>query len=61
MLGRDFSMVTSPADKNNGVVNFKWVDLFNDWVSRLGLIELELKKQEVHLDQQSREFSNGQD
>jgi hypothetical protein len=37
-------MVTSPADKNNGVVNFKWVDLFNDWVSRLGLIELELKK-----------------
>jgi hypothetical protein len=44
MLGGDFSMVTSPADKNNGVVNFKWVDLFNDWVSRLGLIELELKK-----------------
>jgi plasmid maintenance system killer protein len=30
-------------DKNNGIVNFKWMDMFNDWVNKWGLIELDLR------------------
>lgn len=36
-------MVRSPNDKSNGVVNFKWVDAFNDWVHKWGLVELDLR------------------
>jgi len=43
LLGGDFNLVRSSLDKNNGQVNFRWVDLFNEWVSRWGLIELELR------------------
>jgi exonuclease III/plasmid maintenance system killer protein len=43
LLGGDFNLVRSRLDKNNGQVNFRWVDLFNDWVSRWGLIEIELR------------------
>lgn len=43
MLGGDFNLVRNPADKSNSLVNFKWVDLFNDWISKWGIIELELR------------------
>lgn len=43
MIGGDFNLVRSINDKNNGTVNFKWLDLFNYWVSKWGLIELELR------------------
>jgi len=47
MLHNQFShllnLVRSISDKSNGNVNFRWVDLFNDWVSKWGLIELELR------------------
>lgn len=43
MLGGDFNLIRSVLDKNNGNVNFKWVDLFNDWINKWGLIELELR------------------
>jgi hypothetical protein len=40
LLGGDFNLVTNLKEKNNGIVNKKWVDLFNDWVNSHGLIEL---------------------
>lgn len=40
MVGGDFNLVRSVSDKSNGIVNFKWMDLFNDWIERWGLIEL---------------------
>lgn len=43
ILGGDFNLVRSTADKSNGVVNFKWVDLFNDWINKWALIELDLR------------------
>jgi hypothetical protein len=43
LLGGDFNLVRSSLDKNNGQVNFRWINLFNDWVNRWGLIELELR------------------
>lgn len=43
IIGGDFNLVRSTADKSNGIVNFKWVDLFNDWVNRWGLLEFELR------------------
>lgn len=43
ILGGDFNLVRSISDKSNGIVNFRWIDLFNDWISKWGLIKLELK------------------
>lgn len=34
MIGGDFNLVRSVMDKSNGVVNFRWVDLFNEWISK---------------------------
>jgi hypothetical protein len=38
----DFNLVRFASEKSNGVINHKWADAFNDWVSRWGLIELNL-------------------
>jgi hypothetical protein len=43
MVGGDFNLVRSINDKSNGIVNFKWMDLFNEWMERWGLIELNPK------------------
>lgn len=43
MLGGDFNLVRSAADKSNGVVNYKWVDLFNEWINKWALIDLDPK------------------
>lgn len=41
MIGGDFNLVRSTDDKSNGIVNHKWVDLFNEWINRWALIELD--------------------
>jgi len=40
LLGRDFNLTRSSADKNNGNINYHWSDSFNDWINHWGLIEL---------------------
>lgn len=42
MIGRDFNLVRSVADKSNGNINLRWADLFNEWIDKWALIELEL-------------------
>ena len=34
LLGGDFNLVRSTADKSNGVINCNWTLLFNDWINR---------------------------
>jgi hypothetical protein len=40
LLGGDFNLVANLKEKSNGIVNQKWVDLFNDGVNNHVLIEL---------------------
>lgn len=40
VIGGDFNLSRSPADKSNGRIVQKYADGFNDWVNRWGLIEL---------------------
>lgn len=40
MIGGDFNLTRFASDKNNGVINQKWANCFNDWVNRWALIEL---------------------
>jgi hypothetical protein len=40
VIGGNFNLVSSCKDKNNGIVNLKWVDLFKDWINKFGLVEL---------------------
>lgn len=40
MIGKDFNLVRSAADKSNDIVNHKGVDLFNDWIYRWALIDI---------------------
>jgi hypothetical protein len=36
----DFNLVRNSLDKNNGNINHKWADAFNDWINSWGLIEI---------------------
>ncbi|KAJ1264667.1 hypothetical protein BS78_08G017500 [Paspalum vaginatum] len=40
LLGGDFNMVRNATEKSNGLVNHRWMDGFNAWVTKWGLIEL---------------------
>lgn len=40
MVGGDFNLVRFASDKSNGVYNHRWVDGFNNWISKWGQIEL---------------------
>lgn len=40
MLGADFNLVRFTSDKNTGIINHRWADLFNSWIDKWGLIEL---------------------
>lgn len=40
ILGGDFNLVRFSSDKSNGVINHRWADAFNDWVSKWGFLEL---------------------
>ena len=42
MIGGDFNLVRSQADKSNGAVDFKWVDKFNAWIEIWALMEINL-------------------
>jgi exonuclease III len=38
--GDDFNLSRFPGDKNNARINLKYVDCFNDWVNKWGLLEI---------------------
>ncbi|KAG2656080.1 hypothetical protein PVAP13_1KG057385 [Panicum virgatum] len=40
LIAGDFNLVRFSSDKNNGIINHRWADAFNDWVSRWALLEL---------------------
>jgi hypothetical protein len=40
LIGGDFNLVSSVKDKNNGIVNHRWLDLFQEWIHTFGLLEL---------------------
>ena len=42
IIGGDFNLVRSKANKSNGVVDFKWVNKFNAWVEIWALMEINL-------------------
>lgn len=42
VIGGDFNLVRSSAEKSNGIVDFRWVDIFNGWIDKWALIDLEL-------------------
>jgi hypothetical protein len=39
-LLRDFNLIRTQEEKNNGVVNFTHAGLFNDWIEKWGLMEI---------------------
>ena len=41
LIAGDFNLVRFSSDKNNGIINHKWVDAFNEWVGKWALIELD--------------------
>jgi exonuclease III len=41
VFGGDFNLVRKSEDKNNGAINFKWTNKFNDWINAAGLMELQ--------------------
>lgn len=40
LLGGDFNLVRSTANKNNGVINGNFSYLFNDWINKWSLMEI---------------------
>uniref|UniRef100_A0A453Q9V0 Endonuclease/exonuclease/phosphatase domain-containing protein n=1 Tax=Aegilops tauschii subsp. strangulata TaxID=200361 RepID=A0A453Q9V0_AEGTS len=40
LLGGDFNLVRSTADKNNGIINNQFTYLFNDWINKWCLMEI---------------------
>jgi hypothetical protein len=42
MIGGDFILSRFVSDKNNARINHRFANLFNDWVNKWGLIELDL-------------------
>ena len=41
LIARDFNLVRFSSDKNNGIINHKRADAFNEWVGKWALIELD--------------------
>jgi hypothetical protein len=41
VFGGNFNLVRKSEDKNNGAINFKWTNKFNDWINAAGLMELQ--------------------
>lgn len=44
ILGGDFNLVRAVIAKNNGVVNHQLVYLFNDWINKWALMEINVEK-----------------
>lgn len=40
LIGGDFNLIRFFTDKSNSRINHRWVDSFNSWVDKWGLIEL---------------------
>jgi hypothetical protein len=40
LIGGDLNLVRNQGEKNNAVVNFNLVSIFNEWINRWGLIEI---------------------
>lgn len=40
LTGGDFNLVRFTQDKSNHMINHRWADAFNNWVSQWGLLEL---------------------
>jgi hypothetical protein len=40
LIGGDFNICRIASHKNNGRINQKFADYFNDWINRRGLKEL---------------------
>jgi hypothetical protein len=40
LVGGDFNLSRFTSDKNNGKINLRYADCFNDWVNKWGLIEI---------------------
>jgi len=40
LIGGDFNLVRFISDKSNRQINHRWAALFNNWISKWGLIEL---------------------
>ena len=41
VVGGDFNLIRSPDEKNNDQINLPRMQLFNDWITELGLREIE--------------------
>jgi len=41
IVGGDFNLVRFATDKNNSIINHRWADAFNNWISDWGLLELD--------------------
>lgn len=40
LIGGDFNLVRFATEKSNGIINHRWADAFNDWISKWALLEL---------------------
>jgi hypothetical protein len=40
IIAGDFNLTRFASDKSNGIINHKWADAFNAWISAWGLVEL---------------------
>lgn len=40
VIGGDFNLVCNSKEKSSDIINYKWTDLFLDWINKFGLIEL---------------------
>lgn len=40
LLGGDFNIVRNQREKNNGLINFSIVDMFNDWIDIWALMDI---------------------
>jgi hypothetical protein len=38
--GGDFNLIGTQEEKNNGIVNFTHASIFNDWIKKWGLMEI---------------------
>jgi len=34
MVGGDLNIVRFQSEKNNGMINHRWSDAFNDWINK---------------------------
>ncbi|KAG8059789.1 hypothetical protein GUJ93_ZPchr0002g23120 [Zizania palustris] len=50
MIGGDFNMIRFPSDKSQGVIHWKWLDEFNDFIGVNELEELGLRRRRTRFE-----------